>query len=128
MPPIGLPFEVSGMKQKTKRVLSFIHSNGGAATTHDITTETEIDDNDAARYQLKKLEEAGYVELSKIEEGHYTVTQATLTENGESELEDYYRDLGQAVATNSEVMLKLIEDLDAEGIINIDEYREQFSQ
>jgi len=116
------------MKQKTKRVLSFVHSNGGTVTTNDITTETSIDDNDAARYQLQKLADEGYVSLDKVQEGHYTVTQATLTEQGESELEEYWKDLGQAVATNSEVVFKLLEDLDQQNIIDIDEYRAQFSE
>lgn len=116
------------MKQKTKRVLSYIHKNGGSATTHDITTGTDINDNDAARYQLKKLEDVGYVEISKVEQRHFETTQATLTEDGESELENHYQELGEALASNSQIIFKLIEDLDEEGVIDIEDYREQFVQ
>lgn len=125
--PKAPPLEVLDMKQKTKRVLCYLDQHGDTATTHDLTTDTELD-NDAARYQLEKLQELGYAELDIIDKDHFKSTRATLTPEGCEKVKSHYRTLGEKLKNNSEVLLHLLEDLDAEGIIDIEEYREQFSQ
>lgn len=103
-------------------VLSYINDNRGAATTHDITTDTVIDDNDIARYQLEKLEKEGFVQLGTVEEGHFTVTQAQLTEEGQRWMDNTYEDrlnqLEDRLDKTRDALRAVIEKLDEEDIVS----------
>lgn len=112
------------MKEKTKRVLAYIARHDGVATTHDLTTETEISDNDAARYQLKKLASQGLVDLDTVEEEQFTTKRATLTEAGRQQVDSRWNNLSEVVEEHSHLIAQLLRDLDEQDVIDLAEYRD----
>lgn len=103
-------------------VLSYIDSHDGTATTHDVTLDTQLD-NDQVRYQFEKLRDLDYVDLRKEEEQNFKVTRAVLTEAGEERVSNEYEETNERLTDTVEVLADLLKDLNDREVIDIDDYR-----
>lgn len=109
------------MNEKQKRVLSYIYSNSGTATTHDITNSTQIDDNDKVRYALQKLEEQELVETEVVELDGFQATRATLTQAGRTQIDNRLEELEEDLDDQREVLKRLIVQLEQRNVVEWEE-------
>jgi hypothetical protein len=106
-----------------------MRARGGTATVNDVTSETEIHDNDAVRYAMRNLEEQGKVDCEVVNRQGLNVTQATLTDEGDNIVRDEVMELEHLVQrheswleNHSPVIRSIVRDLDDQGVIDIEEH------
>jgi DNA-binding MarR family transcriptional regulator len=76
-------------------IMSFL-TGAGRADFNTLKTRLEITDGNLSLH-LKKLEEAGYVDIRRVLEGKRTRTTVTLTEQGRSAFDAYLETIARLV-------------------------------